>query len=474
MPERIEISLNPPVGNGMQYAGVDLARRRRNRRARRGLRMLDEPTIHLPQHNLGIIMYRPRGRGPNLPALNELRALFDVRSISNLRDLPRVHEMYREAALLVTDPFRGSEWALRMLRSRFPHTPVILYTDLEESFAPLLEEGLLDLVLATRQPPALVRAAVVNMMDRCTAIRRLAGQNADLGIRSVSDSLTQLYNHGHLIEALEREFRRAERQRETVSCIMLDIDHFKTINDTHGHRFGDFVLWELGNLLRASVRADDIVGRYGGEEFMLILPATEGPGAALVAEKLRASIESHCFRTGNRQTIVTVSLGVASNSDRGVRSAEQLLLMSDRALYFAKENGRNRVCAAHEHGNLDLLDMTGGASLPDDSVPLVLMLTADAGLRGTVGDLADGEQFQLVSFEDHDTFVAELPALKPELAIIDCALTPYNEDLVLDLAVRSRELGVGLVAIADEQFFTGQAPAERCGGRLRVREFPPR
>jgi diguanylate cyclase (GGDEF)-like protein len=420
--------------------------------------MLDEPTIHIPRHNMGIIMYRPRGRGPNLPALNELRVQFDVRTIANLRDLPQMHDMYREAALLVTDPFHGREWALRMLRSRFPHTPVILYTDLEETFAPLLEEGLVDLVLPTRQPPALLRAAVVNMMERCAAVRHLAGQNADLGRRSVSDSLTQLYNHGHLIEALEREFRRAERQQEAVSCIMVDIDHFKTINDTHGHRFGDFVLWELGTLLRSAVRADDIVGRYGGEEFMLILPSTEGLGAALLAEKLRASIENHCFRSGSRQTIVTVSLGVASNADRGVRSAEHLLQMSDRALYYAKENGRNRVCAAHEHGNLDLLDMTGGGTLPDDSVPLVLMLTADAGLRGTVADLAENEQFQIVFFEAHDTFITELPALKPELAVIDCALTPYTEDLVLDLAVRSREMGLPLIAIADEQFFTGQAP----------------
>jgi diguanylate cyclase (GGDEF)-like protein len=404
-------------------------------------------------------MYRPRNRGPQMPALNELRGEFDIRAINNLRHLRQVYEVYQEAALLLTDPFRGREWAMRVLRSRFRHMPVILYSDVAETCARLLEEGLVDLILPHDQAPDLRRAAVMSLMDRFASMRQLAAQNADLGQRSVSDSLTRLYNHGHLMEALEREFRRSDRQHQPMACIMLDIDHFKTINDTYGHRFGDFVLWELGKVLRSSVRTDDIVGRYGGEEFMLILPGTDGPGAAIVAEKLRANIENHAFRNGNRQTIVTVSMGVASNIDRGVANAEQLLQMSDRALYYAKENGRNRVCAAHEHGNLDLLDMTGGGgALPDDAVPLILMLTADAGLRGTVGDIADSEQFQLVSFEEHEMFVEELPALKPDLAIIDCALTPYDEDHVLDLAVRARELGVPLIAIADEQFFTGQAP----------------
>ncbi len=393
-----------------------------------------------------------------MPRLRELRDECDVRAVDNLRQLHGVSDLFHQAALLLTDPLRGRESALRTVRHHFPHLPVILLTPDPAAHAWLLEEGLVDLLTAETDHPLLRRAAILNLLDRATATRQLLEQNHDLSERSISDSLTRLYNHGHLLEVLEREFRRAERSREPLSCLMLDIDHFKAINDTHGHRFGDFILMEIAALLKANVRHSDIVGRYGGEEFMVIVPLTDGAGAGILAEKLRVLVETHTFRSGGDQAVVTASFGVASNTDQGVFTSEQLLALTDRALYFAKEQGRNRVCSAHEYETLTEFDLRRHRlGLHSESAPVVLLLTRDGGTRACVGDLADSEGYQLISFEDPAQFVAEFAALQPNLILLDCAMTPYDDDFVMDMVGRAREAAVPVMAIADESFFTGPA-----------------
>jgi len=140
----------------------------------------------------------------------------------------------------------------------------------------------------------------------------------------------------------ETEFVRARRYQRPLSCLMLDLDHFKSINDRHGHAAGDEVLRAAAKACRDSVRELDLLGRFGGEELVALLPETEASiAASVVAERIRRTVEALCVKAGEHTVTVTVSIGVADNASAG--SLEELLAAADRALYAAKRLGRNRV-----------------------------------------------------------------------------------------------------------------------------------
>ncbi|HET7293847.1 MAG TPA: diguanylate cyclase [Vicinamibacteria bacterium] len=160
---------------------------------------------------------------------------------------------------------------------------------------------------------------------------------------SVRDSLTGLFNHRHTIDQVASEFGRVGRYEGGVSLLMVDIDHLKRVNDELGHPAGDLVLREVARLLKDSLRVVDSIGRYGGEEFACILPHTNHEEARQTAERLRNAIAEHPFRVGNREFRVTVSVGVATYPSARVDSAGGLIREADKALYRAKEAGRNRV-----------------------------------------------------------------------------------------------------------------------------------
>ena len=157
------------------------------------------------------------------------------------------------------------------------------------------------------------------------------------------DSLTGLLNRGEILCKLERELERTRRERKPVAVILGDLDHFKKVNDTHGHPFGDEVLREIGRRLRSRLRIYDGVGRYGGEEFLLVLPGCNLRVAIERANKLREVIAATSIKSGEMETTINISMGVAVSEDAGAKEAEALLNRADRALYAAKENGRNRV-----------------------------------------------------------------------------------------------------------------------------------
>jgi two-component system cell cycle response regulator len=157
------------------------------------------------------------------------------------------------------------------------------------------------------------------------------------------DQLTGLSNRRRMNEVLGQEFSRAVRYKSDLSCILLDLDYFKEVNDQFGHAFGDFVLHQFGERLSENVRETDYCFRYGGEEFMVLLPHTNISGAQDMAEKLRKICEKTPYQQGEISKIVTVSIGVTSIHDRNVDRAEELLGYADKALYQAKADGRNRV-----------------------------------------------------------------------------------------------------------------------------------
>ncbi len=166
---------------------------------------------------------------------------------------------------------------------------------------------------------------------------------------SVKDPLTELYNRRFLAERLPQEIKRASRYGRSLSLIMLDIDHFKEINDTHGHGTGDQVLKACAEVLQEAIRQDvDWAARYGGEEFLLILPETDHAGALVVAERLRRHFAEEPLSVGDIQIGFTASFGVSTyphERHQGSLGAETLLEAADRALYQAKKTGRNKVCA---------------------------------------------------------------------------------------------------------------------------------
>ncbi len=161
---------------------------------------------------------------------------------------------------------------------------------------------------------------------------------------SMRDQLTGVYNRRHLDERLENEMAFALRHRTPVSVLMVDIDHFKRINDTWGHLAGDAALERFGALLTSSVREEDIVGRYGGEEFTIILREEDAAGASIVAERIRATVEAERLEWGGELIEYTASIGVACHDTGTPRaSAAELVAAADQCLYRAKRAGRNIV-----------------------------------------------------------------------------------------------------------------------------------
>jgi two-component system, cell cycle response regulator len=180
--------------------------------------------------------------------------------------------------------------------------------------------------------------------ERIVAVQQqLMSAREALREQAIRDALTGLFNRRYLEESLERELRRAEHGHEHLSVLMLDIDHFKGFNDTHGHPAGDALLKQLGALLEARTRREDVACRYGGEEFVLILPGAPLDVALRRAENLRQSVsEAMVESEGQRLGAVSISVGVACFPEHGP-DARALLAAADQALYRAKNEGRDRV-----------------------------------------------------------------------------------------------------------------------------------
>ncbi|ATX78920.1 diguanylate cyclase (GGDEF) domain-containing protein [Mariprofundus aestuarium] len=177
--------------------------------------------------------------------------------------------------------------------------------------------------------------------------RSLEAANATIRKLAITDELTMLNNRRYFMKRLGEEFSRAKRYGRPISCIMLDIDFFKQVNDEHGHLEGDHVLRSIARLMEAQERNTDVVARYGGEEFVFMLPETELNEALQVAERLRKSIEASSVSLSDGTVLnLTVSLGVCSWGSEQMAATDDfhaLIKEADEALYRAKENGRNRV-----------------------------------------------------------------------------------------------------------------------------------
>jgi diguanylate cyclase (GGDEF)-like protein len=187
-------------------------------------------------------------------------------------------------------------------------------------------------------------ALAVEMARTQHANAELAAAMQTIEAMARVDPLTGLYNRRHLMDALDLAHKRQARSRQTFSIVMVDIDHFKQINDTHGHLQGDAVLREVAQALQRTLRGCDLCARYGGEEFMLLLEQTRAEEAGVCAERVRLLVQQHAFTGFDAAFSVTVSLGVAEFADG--ETLEQCIARADAALYRAKHGGRNRVESA--------------------------------------------------------------------------------------------------------------------------------
>ena len=178
--------------------------------------------------------------------------------------------------------------------------------------------------------------------------KALATANSLLESLSITDALTGISNRRSFDEKLESEIQRAKRYGTPLSCIMFDIDFFKKVNDTYGHLYGDEVLRMIGRTLNNELRSHDIFARYGGEEFVILLPETTIQAAQKVAEKIRGIISQTEVIKDSVKTIVTVSLGVADFEPQTMKGGPDLVGATDKAMYQAKNTGRNRTVLYNE------------------------------------------------------------------------------------------------------------------------------
>jgi len=195
---------------------------------------------------------------------------------------------------------------------------------------------------------ALISLAL-DITERVRAEREVQALQNLLREQSIRDALTGLYNRRHLEEALDRELLLADRYQRPVSIVIADVDHFKAVNDQFGHPAGDEVLRKVAEVIKSHSRTSDIFCRYGGEEFMLVMPGMPEAAAVIRAEQLRQEIASCPIRYGSESISVTASFGVATYPGRDGASSKHLIAEADKALYVAKNGGRNRVQSAADN-----------------------------------------------------------------------------------------------------------------------------
>jgi diguanylate cyclase (GGDEF)-like protein len=207
-----------------------------------------------------------------------------------------------------------------------PLTPFSLQSKLREAFA----------VIQLKNELIKERNSLVNSADEWAKTNRRLTQVA------MTDPLTKLSNRLHGMDAFSAEWELAKGENRPLSCLIIDIDHFKNINDTYGHKAGDAVLVMLAIILRACARSEDLVFRYGGEEFCMICPGATLEMAGLIAERIRQDVEGQSFQFSEMKIAITVSIGVAARTPKHA-DKEALIHDADSAMYHAKNSGRNRV-----------------------------------------------------------------------------------------------------------------------------------
>lgn len=257
-------------------------------------------------------------------------------------DLPRKWLEKKFQSVFILKNFSFTSWEQRPYLFQFSHdrpvTGGIDWMQQNCTFMPLI---------STNGEVEMVCVTIADVTDICLMQRELEHALGALKESANRDGLTGIYNRRHLEERLAQEFSRYKRHGEEFSLIMFDLDHFKKVNDQHGHLAGDAVIKTAASRISNAIRSADIFGRYGGEEFSLVLPATQLSSAMIVAEKIRKVINETPVEFDGKELTISVSIGATVASQDSL-SYEKLLNEADLALYEAKRRGRNCCVSAKE------------------------------------------------------------------------------------------------------------------------------
>jgi diguanylate cyclase (GGDEF)-like protein len=262
------------------------------------------------------------------------------------RGIALIKEKAPDLVLLDQDmPEMSGVSLLKELRAMENYTAVIFISadDQTTTVTQALDEGADDYI---RKPFSMLELiARIKVRFRIKDLHEeLKAANAQLDQLAHTDELTNLFNMRHMFDRISDELKRCKRHGTYLSCIMLDLDHLKPINDNYGHLMGAFVIQEAGKMIRSCMRRVDFAARYGGDEFLIILRNTDEEGTHAFCERLRAMFDGHVFDNGTSQVnLITTSIGYACTRGSSDLSPRDLVAVADHALYESKETGRNRV-----------------------------------------------------------------------------------------------------------------------------------
>jgi len=292
--------------------------------------------------NVGILTVSPDGTILQWNRFLQAHAGWDPEQVvgrnlfERFPDLPRAWLERKLRSVFLLKTFAFTSWKQRPYLFKFEnHRP--LTGDSEPmrqdcAFIPLMHDG----------DVKAVSIVILDATDTYESQTRLDETLAALAIQSERDALTGVYNRRKLEEVLETEIKRARRYQQNLAALMFDIDHFKRVNDTHGHLVGDVAIKHVATTASSTFRATDFIARYGGEEFVALLPGEEISGATIAAERLRHAASKSFTALAETPLSITVSIGVTALRP-GTPDGKALLGEADQALYASKRGGRNRV-----------------------------------------------------------------------------------------------------------------------------------
>jgi diguanylate cyclase (GGDEF)-like protein len=250
--------------------------------------------------------------------------------------------------LVITDlviPGVSGPDIMSYVRNNCPEILVIIITGNVplESVIQAIREGAYDFITKPFQSH-IVKAVIDRAFERIRLKHQLDEVTNKLQMLAITDELTSLHNVRYFNERLSIEFERARRYNTPLSCIMVDVDYFKEINDEYGHITGDDVLRKIAQIIKQTVRTSDLTARYGGDEFALLLPQTDLEKSRLLAERIKQSVHEYNFSDASREMPnISISLGVCTFPHHNIKQKKDLVKLADEALYAAKQEDRNRV-----------------------------------------------------------------------------------------------------------------------------------
>ncbi|MFC1746710.1 diguanylate cyclase [Candidatus Neomarinimicrobiota bacterium] len=272
------------------------------------------------------------------------RIHFTIRRIANRDQIAEVLEHKPPDTVLLSIDFR-EEGAMNTLKGAISHAsaPIVIIAENgnERWAVQTLKEGGYDYLPKTNLSNSTLADAIIDAHERWRVAKKAEELQAELAYLAVYDVLTEVFSRRAILAQIKTEIARSERHGRPLSLIMSDIDHFKIVNDTHGHVVGDMVLKQFASTLLTNTRRSDYVGRYGGEEFLILLPESSLRQSLRIAEKLRKRIAILTIPEYEKHLIITASFGVCEYQKN--MSVKEFIQVSDQMMYQAKENGRNQV-----------------------------------------------------------------------------------------------------------------------------------